>query len=136
MVESFTVNEAYVGSTPSLPATLIVAFSFNGRTLASGAGYRGSSPWKATKFLIRDRLAAGRWALDPTTWVRILLPEPSFAGIVQRLVRLSARQITRVRVPFSAPCFAGLAQAIERRIRTPDTGVRLSYPAPSCAGVA
>jgi hypothetical protein len=34
---------------PNLTNNLIVAPSFNGRTPASGAGYRGSNPWGAAK---------------------------------------------------------------------------------------
>ena len=40
---------ALAGTAARLPVYALVAPSFNGRTAASGAAYRGSNPWGATK---------------------------------------------------------------------------------------
>lgn len=53
----------------------LIGKSSNGRTMASGAIYRGSNPcFPATSF--RVRLVARRWPLKPPTGVRSSHPEP------------------------------------------------------------
>ena len=48
-------------------------------------------PNRSTKFCVSlgDRLAAGRMTLDHATEVRILVPQPTFAGLLARSHRLA-----------------------------------------------